>query len=93
MNQNQIFEEIKALAVKARSHVTVAETSNLDNIDYWEVAYDLIFSSHISKRVSFLVSKLGMSLDYYDPDTTYEEDVKAYVAALESFVEKLSKFQ
>lgn len=36
----------------------------------WEAKYDLIFSERISKRVSF---------DWYDPDTSYQEDVTAFM--------------
>ena len=43
----------------------------------WETKYDLIFSDAISGRIR----DLGMAPDYYDPDTSYEEDVMAYVAA------------
>ena len=42
----------------------------------WEVKYDLIFNV---KRISFLES-IGIShFTWYDPDTSYEEDVRAYV--------------
>lgn len=50
----------------------------------WEIKYDLIFSEAISKRVSQLIR-----LEYYDPDTSYEEDVRAYVDALENKVAEL----
>jgi hypothetical protein len=42
----------------------------------WEDKYDAIFSDRISKRVFSL-----LHLDYCDPDTTYEEDVMAFVDA------------
>ena len=47
----------------------------------WEEKYDLIFSENISKKVFSLCS-----LDYYDPDTTYEEDTLAFMSALENRV-------
>lgn len=43
----------------------------------WDTKYDLIFSENISRKIFSLVR-----LDYYDPDTTYEEDVKAFISAL-----------
>jgi hypothetical protein len=43
----------------------------------WEAKYDLIFSKDISRKVFDLID-----LRYYDPDTSYEEDVKAFVNAL-----------
>lgn len=39
----------------------------------WEEKYDLIFSEKISGKAQ---------IDWYDPDTTYEEDVRAFVDAL-----------
>ena len=42
----------------------------------WEEKYDLIFSEKISRKVHSLIT-----LDYYDPDTSYQEDVSAFVCA------------
>lgn len=50
----------------------------------WEVKYHLIFSDEISGRVAQL-----SRLDYCDPDTTYEEDVLAWVTA---FRENVASF-
>lgn len=49
----------------------------------WEEKYHLIFSSRISSKVFDLIN-----LDYYDPDTSYEEDVLAFINAFNSRVEK-----
>lgn len=46
----------------------------------WEYKYDRIFG--MSKEISSLLKSLNLTLEYYDPDTTYEEDVRAYVNAL-----------
>lgn len=40
----------------------------------WEAKYDLIFSEEISRKFS----SIARGFDYYDPDTTYEEDVMAW---------------
>jgi len=55
----------------------------------WEVIYDLVFNLGIGKEIR----ELGLSLDYYDPDTdtSYEEDVLAYVNALKSLRRELEK--
>jgi len=42
----------------------------------WEEKYDQIFSEKISKKVFNLIK-----LDYYDPDTSYQEDVQAFMSA------------
>ena len=52
----------------------------------WELKYDLIFSEDISKRIFSLIN-----LDYYDPDTSYEEDVRAFMNALEEKAEQLKR--
>lgn len=42
----------------------------------WETKYELVFSKSISGRMFALYP-----LDYYDPDTSYEEDVLAFCSA------------
>lgn len=54
----------------------------------WEEKYDLILSDKISMRVNHL-------FNYADPDTTYEEDVTAFMIAFREYTEnrnKLSKY-
>lgn len=43
----------------------------------WEKKYDLIFSDSVSIAIGKLIS-----ISYADPDTSYEEDVQAYVKAV-----------
>lgn len=45
----------------------------------WEDKYDMIFSEEISRK---------FSLDYYDPDTSYQEDVMAFMGALDDHMRK-----
>lgn len=47
----------------------------------WEIKYDSIFEI-FSKSIRPLLEKLEYGFDYYDPDTTYEEDTNALVSAL-----------
>lgn len=51
----------------------------------WETKYELIFSASISRKVFEQVR-----LDYYDPDTSYEEDV---VAFMEAFNKKMARLE
>ena len=44
----------------------------------WDTKYDLIFSDDISIRIFNLVDLS----EYYDPDTSYEADVTAFIEAL-----------
>ena len=48
----------------------------------WEAKYDLIFSEEICRRFH----KLTPGLNYYDPDTTYEEDVMAWYNAVHMYL-------
>jgi len=43
----------------------------------WSNKYDMIFSEDISGL---------FSLDYYDPDTSYEEDIMAFMRALDDYM-------
>lgn len=44
----------------------------------WEEKYDAIFSEDISRKIR----DTGAYVDWCDPDTSYEEDVTAYIKAL-----------
>ena len=44
----------------------------------WETKYDLIFSKEVQEGLS----GSGIHVIYCDPDTTYEEDVRAFVKAI-----------
>ncbi len=70
----KILEELRDLQIQV-NEIFNSEVS-------WEVKYDLIFSEQISRRVFTLIK-----LDYYDPDTSYQEDVTAFVNA---FNEKMA---
>lgn len=48
----------------------------------WEAKFDLIFSSEGSQKFC----KLARHFDWYDPDTTYEEDVSAFFYAAKSYL-------
>lgn len=43
----------------------------------WETKYEAVFNEDVSLRMRALCP----SFDYYDPDTSYEEDVRAFQRA------------
>jgi len=45
----------------------------------WEDKYGIIFSKEISRK---------FNLNYYDPDTSYEDDVMAFMNALDEYMIK-----
>ena len=51
-----------------------------------EIKYELIFSEYLNRTLSQI-----FRLDYYDPDTSCEEDVQAYVSALRDKCAELRK--
>lgn len=78
------MEQIK----KLRKILDVAldiQNSDLDE----EKKYDMIFSEKISRQVYSLFNEINVRFEYYDPDTSYEEDVNAFVSALEREVDQL----
>ena len=76
----QLPESMKDKAHLLNALVTEAERIRDSGIE-WDVIYNLIFfSSGISLQINVLMNELNISTSYYDPDTTYEEDVRAYVS-------------
>lgn len=51
----------------------------------WESAYEQIFSDDVALALASIFNALTWRFDYCDPDTTYEDDVVAYVTALREF--------
>lgn len=68
---------------------TILHEKNID----WEFKYDMIFSENISRKVFSLLKELGTPLDYYDPDTSYAEDVIAFANAVEQKVKNLDQIK
>lgn len=70
---------------------TIVEADDLT----WEEKYDLIFSDELSGKCFDIAKKLDDKIDYYDPDTTYEKDVMAFVEAIRDYdtkYQRLSKY-
>ena len=55
----------------------------------WECRYHLVFSdANMARRLRLLPY-----FDWYDPDTTYEEDARAFADALDSYIYGRQKYQ
>lgn len=59
----------------------------------WETRYEIIFSSQVSKQIFTYFKEIGIVFDYYDPDTSYEEDVKAFADAVNDKIVELSTIE
>lgn len=66
----------------ARATVERAESAPSEADDPWSGAYDEIFSDEIAARAYKALSDLGACLEYYDPDSSYEDDARAFADAL-----------
>lgn len=51
----------------------------------WSIKYDAIFAMNIWKQIR----EAGFDFEWYDPDTSYEEDVTYYFRALKEFQDNL----
>lgn len=55
----------------------------------WELKYALIFSENGSQRVISALQDINIHFDWYDPDTSYEEDVRSFSSELDRVVRQL----
>jgi hypothetical protein len=55
----------------------------------WKFKYDFIFNNLYPKVLKPRLEDADLQLDWNDPDTSYEDDVRAFVAAVREFKEKL----
>lgn len=77
MNKNSSIRELVSL-VKEANQITESTAD-------WDVKYDLIFGLGIHQ----VIKEVGLNFSYYDPDTSYREDVQAFIRALNEFMESL----
>lgn len=87
-----VVQDIREIARKALDETEISPEQTLvshinrceeiiDTDADWEIKYDVIFEIH-GNSIRPLLQELGYRFDYYDPDTTYQEDVVALVNAL-----------
>lgn len=85
---NVVLNELIAINDTMHTYIDNVKSQEEDQqYSHWETAYDLIFSENLSRKVYSLLEKLNTRLDYYDPDTSYQEDLEAFANA---FDEKLT---
>ncbi len=87
IDSQDIFKQLEMVNLNAQKIVETARQQN-----DWRTAFDLVFSTPVSRTASSLIARLNLEFDYYDPDTSYEEDVLAYTTALNTFVEEKRPF-
>lgn len=78
---NNVTEQLKNLQKKA---------NEIYNSDIpWETKYKLIFSKNISSRFNELIEEINEHFSYYDPDSDYEDDVIAFMSAMNEKIEEI----
>lgn len=88
-----IVTELFEINTFVQNSVEVArDTAGNQDRDPWAIAYGLVFSKNCSQRAHALFKQLNVDFDYYDPDTSYEEDVEAFASALNNSCEHIAVF-
>lgn len=87
-----IANYLKYLKEKAGEHCgyksDVPGDSNYSEVAYdtWRNLYDTVFS----EQVSHAICKRFTNFDWYDPDTSYKEDVCAFIDAFIEYADNLT---
>ena len=79
----EYLEYLHDTAWEKAGYKTGEEDGEYEAYEIWKKLYDFVFSEEISKKI---YERFG-ELDYYDPDTSYYEDVTAYINAFKEFAE------
>lgn len=78
---NNVTEQLKNLQ---------KEANEIYNSDMpWETKYKLIFSKNISRRFNELIEEINEHFSYYDPDSDYDDDVIAFMSAMNEKIEEI----
>lgn len=66
------------------------EANEIYNSDMpWETKYKLIFSKNISRKFNELIEEINEHFNYYDPDSDYDDDVIAFMSAMNEKIEEI----
>ena len=80
---NNVTEQLKNLQ---------KEANEIYNSDIpWETKYKLIFSKNISRRFNELIEEINEHFSYYDPDSDYDDDVIAFMSAMNEKIEEIMR--
>ncbi len=71
-----IYDNLRA------SGVAEAEARERSESQAWEAIFSTVFSDTVGTRASALIVELRAKFKWDDPDSSYKEDVLAYMAAL-----------
>lgn len=86
------FEEKDQIANNATEQLKKLqkEANEIYNSDIpWETKYKLIFSKNISHKFYELIEEINEHFSYYDPDSNYDDDVIAFMSAMNEKIEEI----
>lgn len=86
------FEEKDQIANNATEQLKKLqkEANEIYNSDIpWETKYKLIFSKNISRKFNELIEEINEHFSYYDPDSNYDDDVIAFMSAMNEKIEEI----
>jgi len=69
-----MIEKIRELCQWMDETISVAGNPGVS----WEVRHQLVFGAY-RKHIAPLAKELNLDLDWYNPDTTYQEDIMSYI--------------
>ena len=67
--------------------ITYKESKGDMDDEAWTELYDTVFSDKISKKIHLVYP----GFTWYDPDTSYQEDVTAYIRGFEDYAKGLGE--
>lgn len=81
-------ESIKSICDELESMINKGDEDDPTGNDWgvWEPIYDKVFSSNESISICKRVKRLVPDFTWFDPDTTYKEDVCAFFWALNEYI-------
>lgn len=85
------YDSSSELTKKATKFIELAKKlRNLVDDEHvsWELKYDILFSN-----LKEDIKKTGFKVDYYDPDTSYEDDVRAFNDAVQRLVPEIRRLR
>lgn len=85
------LQELRLLHLRTEALAAKGLKGDKDGNYLWSEIYDEVFSESCSRRIWALLDELSLSLDYYDPDMDYDDDVLAFTRAFDSLMRELAE--
>lgn len=77
------------MVVHAYEAEVTTHNASGDQVPDWKFKFDFIFNNLWPKMLKPRLDDAGLTLEWWNPDSSYEDDVKAFVEAVQILKEKL----